>query len=152
MNFPVELTLRTTDEGVRLFANPVKEIELLHRKSFKRETTQLTGDGNPLDGQGGELLHIQATVDPGDAKQIVLDVRGEKIVYDTSAHTLSCGDKQAPLPPVDGHIQLEILVDRLSIEIFGNAGRLYMPMGKVLDVDNKSLVSRLTAAQQRFSP
>ena len=52
---------------------------------------------------------------------------------------MSCRDKQAPLPLVDGRVQLEILVDRLSIEIFGNAGRIYMPMGMVLDVDNKSL-------------
>ena len=43
------------------------------------------------------------------------------------------------MPLVDGRVQLEILVDRLSIEIFANAGRIYMPMGMVLDVDNKTL-------------
>ena len=60
MNFPVELTLRTTDEGVRLFANPVKEVSLLHSKSFKLEKLPLSLDANPLAGKGGELLHIQA--------------------------------------------------------------------------------------------
>ncbi len=139
MNFPVALALRTTEEGVRLFANPVREIELLHGRSFQLENTRLTGTANPLEGQGGELLHILATIDPGDAKRIVLDVRGEQVVYDAVAHTLSCLDKQAPLPLIDGRIRLEILVDRLSIEIFGNAGRIYMPMGKVLDLDDRSL-------------
>ncbi|MDB6110072.1 MAG: sacC [Pedosphaera sp.] len=33
-----------------------------------------------------------------------------------------------PLPPVNGVVQLQILVDRTSIEIFGNHGQLYMPM------------------------
>ena len=93
MNFPVQLTLRTTDDGVRLFANPVKEISLLHGKSFQLDKVPLTGDVNPLAGMGGELLHIQTEIDPGDAKQVVLDVRGEKIVYDAVEHTLSCRDQ-----------------------------------------------------------
>ena len=83
--------------------------------------------------------NIQAVLEPGDAQQVVLDLRGAQIVYDAAAQTLSCRDKQAPLPAVDGCVQLEILVDRLSIEIFGNGGRIYMPMGMVLDVDNTSL-------------
>jgi len=28
--FPVELTLQTTDEGIRMFAEPVREIENIH--------------------------------------------------------------------------------------------------------------------------
>ena len=124
---------------LRLFANPVKEISLLHGKSFRLDKVLLPGDVNPLSGMGGELLHIQTEIDPGDAKRVVLDVRGEKIAYDAVEHKLSCRDRHAPLPLVDGRVQLEILVDRLSIEIFANAGRIYMPMGMVLDVDNKTL-------------
>jgi len=139
MNFPVELTLRTTEEGVRLCANPVREVSRLHGKSFALERIMLTDGANPLAGKRGELLHIQAVLEPGDAQQVVLDLRGAQIVYDAAAQTLSCRDKQAPLPAVDGCVQLEILVDRLSIEIFGNGGRIYMPMGMVLDVDNTSL-------------
>jgi fructan beta-fructosidase len=139
MNFPVQLTLRGTEAGLRLFANPVKEISLLHGKSLQLDKVPLSGDVNPLSGTGGELLHIQIEINPGDAKQIVLDVRGEKIVYDAVENTLSCRDNHAPLPLVDGRVQLEMLVDRLSIEIFGSAGRVYMPMGMVLDVDNKTL-------------
>jgi len=139
MNFPVELTLRTTDEGIRLFANPVKEIASLHDKSFRLDKTPLAVDATPFEGPGGELLHIQVAIDPSDVKRIVLTLRGEVITYDAVEQTLRCGDKSAPLPVVDGHIQLEILVDRLSIEIFGNAGRIYMPMGKALDLNNTSL-------------
>ena len=32
MSFPRVLSLRTTEEGVRRFMEPVKEIELLHEK------------------------------------------------------------------------------------------------------------------------
>jgi fructan beta-fructosidase len=40
---------------------------------------------------------------------------------------------------VDGKIGLRILVDRPSIEIYANNGRIYMPMQAVRDLDNKSL-------------
>jgi sucrose-6-phosphate hydrolase SacC (GH32 family) len=32
-----------------------------------------------------------------------------------------------------------VLVDRTSIEIFGNDGRVYLPLGAVLDPGNRSL-------------
>ena len=34
LSFPVELTLRTTEDGVRLYRRPVREIELLRGKSM----------------------------------------------------------------------------------------------------------------------
>jgi levanbiose-producing levanase len=48
------------------------------------------------------------------------------------------------LAPVNGVVQLEILVDRGSLEIFGNGGLLYMPM-PVTSPASTSLVS-LTCA------
>ena len=60
-----------------------------------------------------------------------------------------CKDSSAPLKIVDGRIQLEMLVDRLSIEIFGNHGRVYMPMGSVLDVDNKTVQVTAGVGRQR---
>jgi sucrose-6-phosphate hydrolase SacC (GH32 family) len=44
------------------------------------------------------------------------------------------------LAAVNGVVQLEILVDRDSIEIFGNKGQLYMPM-PASDPASTSLVS-----------
>ena len=37
MTFPCRLTLRTTADGVRMFAQPIKEIESLHKKCHKVE-------------------------------------------------------------------------------------------------------------------
>jgi fructan beta-fructosidase len=34
ITFPAELTLRTTKEGIRLCANPIKEINLVHKKNM----------------------------------------------------------------------------------------------------------------------
>jgi sucrose-6-phosphate hydrolase SacC (GH32 family) len=55
-------------------------------------------------------------------------IRGVPIVYNAARQELSCKGKTAPLKPIRGTIRLEILVDRTSVEIFGNGGRIYMPL------------------------
>ena len=48
--------------------------------------------------------------------------------------------EQSPLGPQEAlELAIEILVDRNSIEIFGNTGRVYMPIGGILPEDNKTL-------------
>ena len=61
------------------------------------------------------------------------------VSYDAKKQELSCKDSKAALKPVDGKIRLRLLVDRTSIDIFGNDGRLYMPMGVIVPPDNLSL-------------
>ncbi|MHC4951590.1 MAG: GH32 C-terminal domain-containing protein, partial [Planctomycetota bacterium] len=51
----------------------------------------------------------------------------------------SQGVTKAKLSPIDGKIKLRMLVDRPSVEIFANDGRIYMPMQAVRDLDDKSL-------------
>ncbi len=39
----------------------------------------------------------------------------------------SCNGVVNSLAPIGGSVQLELIVDRKTIEIFGNNGQLYMP-------------------------
>jgi fructan beta-fructosidase len=139
MNFPVELTLRTTKEGPRIFTNPVKEIESLRLKSQAVKAQPLRSGDNPLSKINGELLEIDAELATGAATEIHLNVRGISVVYDAKEQALKCQGSKAPLKPVDGKIRLRLLVDRASIEIFANHGRVYMPIGVILDESNRSL-------------
>lgn len=139
MTFPTSLTLRATPEGIRLFKEPVREIAQLHRETHRWENVTLQPDANPLGNVTGELFHVEADLAPGDAGQVALSLRGVSAVYDVSTQTLRCLDKEAPLPLADGAIQLEILVDRLSVEIFGNRGALYMPLGVAIDPENHAV-------------
>jgi fructan beta-fructosidase len=139
MDFPVELTLRTIGEGIRMFAEPVREIELLHQKSHELVDAALDETNNPLAGITGELLHVCGEIELGDASQVDLTLRGQTITYDVAEATLGCRGRSAPLAATDGRIRLEVLVDRLSVEIFGGAGRVYMPVAAVLPVEDLSL-------------
>lgn len=139
MLFPVGLTLRATEEGPRMFAAPVREIERLQEPHRGWTDQKLAPRKDLLSGVKGDLFRIRVRFEPGQADRVVLDVRGIRIVYDAKARRLSCSDKTAPLSPQDGKIELDVLVDRTSIEIFANDGRLYMPMGVKFADENRSL-------------
>jgi len=132
MLFPVTLTLRSTEEGPRMFAEPVREIASLHgrKRQWKNETLR-PGD-NLLSGLSGELVHIRADLRPAGSAETGFVIRGVPVTYNVAKQELSCQKNKATLKPADGRIRLEILVDRTSIEIFGNDGRVYMPMGMIL--------------------
>jgi sucrose-6-phosphate hydrolase SacC (GH32 family) len=150
ITFPVVLTLITTDEGIRMFAEPIEEVKKLHKKkhSFCDETI----DGvKTLAGIDGELFHIKAEFEVGDADSFGLIIREYNITYDAKENRIICTGPEsdidperyegverfsephdASLRPVDGKIVLEILVDRTMIEVFPNNGRYYFPMGAYL--------------------
>ena len=139
MLFPVTLTLRTTEEGPRMFAQPVREIEKLHKKQWQWKNKTLKPGDNLLSGLSGELIHIQAELRVDEDRETGFVIRDIPVVYNVQKQELSCQGKTASLKPVEGRIRLELLADRTSIEIFGNDGRVYMPIGVILADNSKSL-------------
>ncbi len=139
MTFPCELTLRTTPEGIRLCFEPVKEIKALQAKKQVWGAQALKPGQNPLAGSTPELFELRAEFMLGDATEIGFRVRGVPIIYDAKKQELSCLGSQATLRARDGKLRLRLLVDRASIEIFGNDGLVYMPMGVIPKNDDKSL-------------
>jgi fructan beta-fructosidase len=118
-SFPHQLSLRTTGEGVRLFAEPVAEIETLYRETRAIENKALGESPVEVD-VGGELFDLRAIFEVGDAKTVGLEVGGNRIVYDVAARKLQGAD----LSVVDGRIEVRALVDRPMLEIVGNRGRV----------------------------
>ena len=139
MSFPRELTLRTTPDGIRMFCNPVREIEKLHGKARTWKNAALKPGEDLLVGVNGDLFDIRAEIEPGGAKQIAFDLRGVKVCYDTAAKKLSCGKASAPLEPVNGCIRLQLLLDRTSLEVIANDGLITLNDCFVPDDANRSL-------------
>ena len=137
--FPVTLSLKTTEQGPRLLARPVKEIRKIQGRKYHYRGKTLQS-GEILDTKiKSELFEIRAGFSVGDATEFGFVIRGIPVVYNTAERILTCQDMRAPLEPEKGRINLAILVDRTSFEIFGNNGRIYMPMRVYPDPDNKTL-------------
>ncbi len=154
MDFPVELSLHRTPEGLRMFAWPVREIESLYAASHEITDVSLAQGDNPLSGLEGELWDISADIEIGTAVEVGFHVRGIPVSYDVGNATLSCAGCSAPVQVCEGRLSLRLLVDRTSIEIFANGGEVYMPVRsipsdqlKTLDVFARAGKARLVGLQ-----
>jgi len=124
MTFPVELRLERTDAGVRMLAEPVRELASLRGKRRRWKDVELAEGENPLRELSGDLWEIRADWETGGAKRLGFRLRGVPVVYDVAKAELTVKGVVAPLKPVDGRVRLQILVDRGSIEVFANDGRV----------------------------
>lgn len=129
MSFPCELTLHTDAASgePRLRRWPVAEISGLYDGLYSCECfTLVPSSANPLVGVEGDLFDISVEVELGQATAWGLRVRGEVIEYSVAAQALSCLGCSAKLPPVCRRVSLRVLVDRTSLEVFGNGGQASM--------------------------
>lgn len=127
-SFPHRLTLRKTGDGIRMFAEPVREIEILHKKKHTARNKILAADKSAGVSVAGDIFDIRATFQVGSAETVGLDIGGNRITFDAKEKRLS----GAKMNPVDGIITIQVLVDRPMLEICGNNGRVVItkPRGK----------------------
>jgi sucrose-6-phosphate hydrolase SacC (GH32 family) len=123
LGVPRELTLRTTAEGPRLFRYPVKEIEALRVKKHQWRERPIAPGQNLLAGIHHDLLDIDLDIELQNARRVRLNLRGEEVLYDVGQQKLLMRDGKAPLPSVENRIRLRVLLDRTSVEAFGNDGQ-----------------------------
>ncbi len=121
-SFPHRLTLRTTKDGIRMFAEPIQEIQQLHKKKHTAKARLLNEDNPAMLKVAGDLVDVRATFAIGKAQTIGLDIGGNRITYDVKERKLN----GAPLNPVDGKVMIQVLVDRPMLEICGNKGRVFL--------------------------
>lgn len=139
MTFPCTLTLRTTPDGVRLCSEPVREIERLYGRTHTWSDWTPAAGETPLPEVSGELWALRGVFEVGEQGTFGFLVRGVPVTYDVGQGQLTCMERSMPLPPVKGRIQLQVLVDRASIEIFGNEGLVALPMGVLFAEEERGL-------------
>ena len=148
IGLPVELTLRESSEGLRLAAWPIKEIEKL-REPSKPIRQQLLRPGESITSPA-QLIEIEAEFSAEKSAQLRFEIRGIPVSYDADKSELACLGKRASLAPVNGKVHLRLLVDRTSIDIFGNHGAVYMPMGAIFKETEPGLTITTRNAAVQF--
>lgn len=143
MAVPRSITLRTTEVGTQLIQKPLVLQDSGRGPSWSVSDHDLQPGTTtvPLDGCGDQLL-IRAEFAPENAERVGLHVRvgdGERTVvgYDVTTGTVYVDRRHsgqtdfhpdfatvhtAPLTPRNGRVSLTVLVDRASVEVFGNDG------------------------------
>jgi len=145
---PRDLSLRTTNEGVRLFQQPSTVItENLSKlpADKKTEKKNLTINNEEVALSSASSFNsnanwIEATFTPGSAKSFGFIIagnsnhtsgdKGTKIIYTVKTNELNIiptqGNEVHPLivsvKPVNGKLKLQVLLDKSSLEVFANDG------------------------------
>ncbi|MEU4197652.1 glycoside hydrolase family 32 protein [Kribbella sp. NPDC026611] len=117
-SFPVDFTLHDTPDGLRVFSTPIPEIALLRTSSETLENRTVEDGTQQL--AAGDTYELEATIDVREATRFTLRI-GRDLVYDVAAGML----EDAKFPPVDGKLELRLLVDRDQLDVFGNDGAIY---------------------------
>jgi fructan beta-fructosidase len=139
MTVPCRLTLRKADDGVRLFAEPVKELAALSPDNGFEAGGTLRDGAVTLKDKAGDLFDVTGEFKDEGAEAFGYTARGVAVTYDVKGQELSCGKVAAPLKPADGKVRLRVLVDRGSIEVFGNDGRVALSVGATFPDDDRTL-------------
>lgn len=140
MSIPLEHKLVQTPEGIRLTRMPVKELESLRGKAYKLGKFSVKENGsNPLKDINIELAELHLTFDPGKAQEVVLDIRGVRVVFNAADKQLIVDSVKAPVSLINGKLDLIVYADRTGLEIFANNGLMFMPININLEDTNRSL-------------
>ncbi len=160
MTVPSELTLHSTVDGPRMRMNPIQEITALRVKTHEWTGLILKPGEDPLAELKGELYDLEVEFVPKDDAEIVFDLRGHRVTYDSRKKTLTVGNDFKPRPewqglgrnyalglkpvsrvvePLNGVVRLRMLLDRTSVEVSGNDGRIIFPTVIFPDPQNINL-------------
>lgn len=121
ISFPCELKLRSTTAGLRIFRQPIQQIELLHRGNPDSWENRELADGGTLRLEpSGQLYRLKAEVSIPEGAKLIFNLRGVPVIL--TSQTLESG--HAPASVVDTVKSVEILLDRGSIETFVNHGEI----------------------------
>jgi len=152
MTVPLELKLTQTDDGPRMTFSPVKELEVLRAKTHKLGALTLKpGDTNLLDAIRAELVEVRVEFEPGDAKQVILNIRDIMVEYDVAKQELSVAGHRAPAPLRNGKQRLTICCDRTGAEVFASDGLCYVPMPYNTKADNTRLFLEARAGTAKIT-
>ena len=121
--FPCSVTLRRCADGLRLYRNPVREIETVYSGSHEFRDITLTPSENPLTDVRGSLFDLLLDFHHEPSAVLTLRVHGHEVRYDGGAKALSCLGSTITVEPDADRIRLRVLIDRTSIEVFVNDGR-----------------------------
>jgi len=123
MLLPTVLTLKTTKEGIRLFSEPVKEIDAL--QEIGRQGSSLTSQqANELLSlyNGKDCLRIKTTFKLSHATNAGLSLNGQDIVNYDMNHNRVNNVFYSPEDMTSMEITADIFIDKTAIEVFIDNG------------------------------
>lgn len=129
MTFPVQWRLVKTDNGPRLSAKPIGEIASLVCAEKRFDQIALADAEVTLPIAAAVQVDVDVSIQIGDADSVGMQFGGLAFQYVVESGELSLQQDDGPvilmanLKPIDGVLDLRLLVDRMSVEVFAEDGK-----------------------------
>jgi fructan beta-fructosidase len=138
MLLPTELTLRTTKDGVRLFNNPVREVDALQRLLFEKNSLPAEEANEQLDAYSDtDCLRIRFTMKLSHATDAGFNLYGQSLLrYNLNSNTVN-GVFYSPEDMTSLEISADVIIDRTSVEVFIDDGAYSYSMERRGDPNNR---------------
>lgn len=126
MGIPAEMSLCKVGDKYYLQAAPISEIESLYNNTRRYEDVKISSDCKFYADlyDFAYLFKIKGKL--YDCGKVELNVFGKAICLDFNKNEIAIGDDRAPISLVGEGLDLSIVVDRCSIEIFSDGGKIMM--------------------------
>ena len=142
--FPMELSLKSTPQGPRLYADFISELSNLRDGGSSRKDTVIKPDAPMSLGDVTQPMEIDVEFEPGTAKRVsftgaemnvnwdaetqVVEVQGVKDFKMAADGTVPA--RRVIAAPQNGRVQLHVLLDIPSVEVTTNGGEHYIIKGR----------------------
>jgi len=139
MSLPSELTLHKTPDGIRLFNNPIKELDALHEKNVISEKNITSERANELlkTYSNNSTLRIKVNVKMSHATFWVLALFGQNIIdYNYNFNTIN-GFFYSPLDIASMEVSADIFIDKTTIQVYLDGGAMSYCMQRIPRKDNR---------------
>ena len=125
---PLELSLKTATDGVRCYANPVKELDTLRQGLLAEAKNQaVNGEVRLALTKPTPQFEVELTVDfeEGDApERVVVQLGQNSISYNVSTKSFPEA-RLTSFDIEDGKLDLRLFVDSATVEVFAEHGAVY---------------------------
>lgn len=143
MLMPTELSLKTTRDGVRMVSWPIDEIKELFQQKYSSQRMMTETEVNRVLKENAgedELLHVSAKLHLSYATSAGLRLDNQNIVeYDLNHNTIN-GWFYSPQNPTSMSLDIDVYVDRTSVEVFVDGGLFSYSLERRLDGEKRGMV------------
>lgn len=129
MLFPCELSLRTTSDGIRMFCEPVSEIEKLYGKTYRWQNLKTEEANIKLRVIETELLHVKMDVEIEHGLGLEILFKGNPVISYDGIFNRFNGAPYTSERPSEFRFIIEMLLDKTSVEGYIDNGKLFISEG-----------------------
>jgi fructan beta-fructosidase len=144
-SFPLELSLKSTPEGVRMFGDFIPELAQLRQGGTVQKDFVVKAGAALETGDVTKPTEIVVEFEPGSASAVRLTGAQLDIAWDAKSQELTVTEPGNPggrwgfwgelgrkvrLSPKNGRVTLHILLDDSSVEVVGGGGENYVIEGR----------------------